>query len=101
MRGGASAGADRTRVGEDDEPVSGRPAVCERQVTARAVVAEKLLALAEDYRMEPEQVLVDEVMLDQRLHQLGAAQSNDRLSGLLFQNGDFLRNVTDHRRPCP
>src|SRR5262249_20509334 len=80
----ASAGFMWTRVGQDDESVSGRSAVEERQVKAWAVVAEQLLAFAEDDGMEPELIFVDEVVFDQRLHQLGAAQDEDRLSGLLL-----------------
>ena len=43
--------------------------------------------------MDPDPILIDEIVFHQRVHEIAAAVDQDVLTGLLLQLGDFLRDI--------
>src|SRR2546423_445856 len=80
-------------VDEDGDAVPDRLRVREPQALLVARVTEEAFAAPEDDREHHEAQLVDEVVLDQRLHELCAAVDHDVPILLLFQLGDRLRDI--------
>src|SRR5438046_8357580 len=78
-------------VDEDFDPVADRLRVREPQTLFVARVSEEALAAPEDDREHHEAQLVNEVVLDQRLHEPGTAVDDDVSVLFLLQLGDLLR----------
>jgi hypothetical protein len=113
--GGRSGGAGRELVGvrplrflarqlvdEDGDAITDRFRVRKPQALLLAPVAEEALAGPQDDRENHQAQLVDEVVLDQRLHELGAAVDHDVPTRLLSQLRDVLHHVApEYRRVVP
>src|SRR4051812_13347301 len=97
----ARAVANRS-VDQQRDPVADGPRVDELQALLVARLAEQALALPEHDREHHEAQLVDEVLLDQALHELGAAVHDAVAAGALAQLRDSGREVAlEHRRVGP
>ena len=75
-------------VGEDDQAAGGRFAVQKLQPRGWATLSEQPFAAAENDRMHPKLVLIHEVVLQERLGELGTADDEDTLARLLLELGD-------------
>jgi hypothetical protein len=104
--GGARArGASRRAHGFVDEDLDavpydrGRP---QSHALLRRGASEEALPLPEDHRIDDEPELVQEIMLEESLHQRGAAVNDDGSAVPLAQAADFLHEVTaEDRRVAP
>ncbi len=56
-------------------------------------VPEQTLSASQNNGKDQQVVLIDEVVLHQRLHKFSAAKDHDILTGLLLQLGDFVRDI--------
>ena len=73
-----------------------------RRSTRSPPSPEQLLAAAKHDRMQPQLVLIDQVMSQQRVYQHGAAKDQDRAARLLLQLADLPGDITgDNARPRP
>ena len=81
-------------VAEDDQAAGAGPAVNKSHGRVRTPVTEEPLAVAKDYRMQPELIFVDEPVLHQRLGQTGAAHDENRLATLALEFWNFRWNVS-------
>ena len=89
-------------VDEDGHAVADDLRVDEPQRLLVARLAEEALAASEHDGEDHQPELVDEVVLDQRLHEPGAAVDDDVAVLLLLQLRDFLHDVAlQHRRVVP
>ena len=90
-------------VGEDEDAVrTDLLRVHEPQIPRFPHVPEEALAFPHDYGVYHQAVLVDEVVLHQRPHQLPAAEDDDVLAVLLLQPPISLGDVTlEQRRVVP
>src|SRR6266545_351682 len=70
------------------------PAVGELQVRDVRRVAEETLATSKHHGKHHEAILVDHVMLDERVEKVGAAEEQDVTARLLLQLGDLLGGVS-------
>src|SRR5882762_6588627 len=73
----ASAGL----VAEDDQAAGARPAVNKSHGCVRTPLTEESFAAAKDHRVQPELILVDELVLHQSPCQTGAAHDENRIAG--------------------
>src|SRR5271165_6739821 len=71
-------------VGEDRDPLADEPAVGQAHAPRRRRAGEQPPAAAEDYGEDHQPQLVEEVVLDQRPHQLAASRDQDRPLPLLL-----------------
>ena len=82
-------------VGEDEDAVrTDLLRVHEPQIPRFPHVPEGALAFPQDYGVDHQAVLVDEVVLHQRPHQLPAAEDEDVIAVLLLQPPNSLGDVT-------
>src|SRR5919204_4736260 len=88
-------------VGERQSARSRRLRVDERQLADLSVVAEQPLAAAEHDREDPERQLVDEVVIEQPLDELAAAEDRDVVARAVFQLADLLGQVAAQERRVP
>ena len=78
-------------------------ALTRRRAAGGGAVAEQLLARAEVHREVEQAVLVDEVVLDQRVGEGAAAVDLELVAGLLLELGDLGREIAaaaDQRGLC-
>jgi hypothetical protein len=107
-RGCELAGVGRLRffagrlVDEDGDAVTDRLGVRESQGLLGVGVAEEALAGPEDHREDHQAQLVDQVVVEQRLHEPGAAVDHDVPIDPLSQLGGLLHHVApEHRGVVP
>src|SRR5258708_30369253 len=63
-----------------------------------AAILEKSLADTQNYRKDHQPILVNQIMLPQRMDQIGAATEQNVLTGLLLEPGDFFWYVRPDQR---
>jgi hypothetical protein len=89
-------------VDVDHDPGAGRLGVDQSQSAGRAALLEETPATAHDDRIDPQAVLVDEVVLHQRPGEGAAAVDLELVARLLLQLGDLVRDIRrDERRVVP
>src|SRR5260221_14232261 len=89
-------------VDEHNDAITDRLRARESHPLLVARVAEKALPGPEDDGEHHQAQLIDEVMLDQRLYELGAAVHHDVATGFLPQLRDLRHHVaSEHRRVVP
>src|SRR5215472_11278365 len=89
-------------VDVDNDAGAGCPGFDEPESDRRALFLEQSLAASQDERVKPEPVLIDKVVLDQRLSEIAAAVDLEFLASLALQPCDLFHGVTlDQRRVVP
>ena len=89
----ASRGPDGRPVGEHGDSGLEGPGVDQLQVGDVGRVAEQPLATSQHHGNHHEPVLVDQVMVDERVEQIGAAKEQDVGARRLVQLGDLLGGI--------
>jgi hypothetical protein len=84
----------RWPVGEHGDTGLEGPGVDQLQVRDVGRVAEQTLAASKDHGKHHEPVLVDQVLLDERVEKVSAAEQQDVTASLLFQLGDLLGGIS-------
>jgi hypothetical protein len=90
--------AYRRPVGEDNDARTQRLRICEPQNFRIAFVLEEPFSAAYDDGKDHEPILVDQVVLHQRVHEIAAAEDQDVLAGLLLELGHFFGDVSLDQR---
>src|SRR6185295_2118833 len=86
----------------DDDAGRRRLRLYQLQPGDGAIIAEKATARAEQQRMDEEQELVDQIVLEKCLHQLAAAKNDQVPVGIALQRRDRLRRfAAEQRRVLP
>ena len=80
-------------VGEDRDTRSGCLRSYKLQPLQIAPVLEKTLTTPDDHRMDHERQFVEEIILQQGVHERRATGDANVLAGLLLQPGDFFREI--------
>src|SRR5215217_1963412 len=80
-------------ISENDDSRTERLRIDELQRRLVDPDPEETFPASYNNRKDHEPVLVDEVVLHQRVHKIAAAEDQDVLTGLLLQPGHFLRDV--------
>ena len=89
-------------VGEVEDTSTDRLRIHELQSLPISPVLEESLPAAQDYRVDHEPELTEEIVLKQRPDEGAASEDRDVLTGLPLELGDLLRDVTlDQRRVLP
>src|SRR5512132_1262722 len=81
-------------VGEHGDAGLEGPGVDQLQVGDVGRVAEQTLATSKHHGKHHEPVLVDQVMVDERVEKVGAAKEQDVTARLLFQLSDLLGGIS-------
>ena len=82
----------------DNDAGAGSPGFDEPESDRRVPFREQPLAASQDERVEPEPILIDEAVLDQRLGEIAAAVDLEFLASLGLQVYDLVHRVAPDQR---
>src|SRR2546427_2847966 len=88
-------------VRQDHQAPAAGPGLEEFHLDRGASFPEEFLASSQYDWMQPELILVDELVLNQRLGQPRTTHDNDRPSRLPLEPGDVRRDIANHGRSLP